>query len=192
MLPSVYQSLDQIKPAPQTCILIQRLSGSGHTARRTEAHSLLRELVARRRGVSVGQISLRHTPGQPPRLPDASADSPSSFSISYAGDWIALGWRPDGAIGIDLAEIVLPPDWRELTALFFSPTQRGRLAQMTDAQRPAQFARCWAELEARGKCCALGLQEWSAAYANTLGRAAVDWLDAPSGMVLCLAQSLPI
>ena len=184
----VYQSLEQINHATGTCVLIQRLSGHDHATRRAEAHALLRALVARRRGVAVEQISLRHTPGLPPQLPGSMPGHPAPVSISYADDLVALAWSPHGAIGIDLVPIALPPEWRELAALYFPPARRAMLAELPKAERPLAFSRCWAELEARGKCCALGLQEWSADYASALSRATIHWLNAPEGMVLCLAQ----
>lgn len=183
----VYHSLSQISPLPEPCILLHPLTGNSYHYRRAEAHALLRELIAYRRGSSVDSVQLHHNTGQPARLEGDQPDGPSSCSLSYAGQWVAAAWWPGRAIGLDLTEITLPPDWQAVSQLYFSPTQQRTLEQTAAVTRPERFAHYWAELEARSKHSALGLQEWSVQYESALSPASLYWPQVPNGLVMCLA-----
>ncbi|MEG1455318.1 MAG: 4'-phosphopantetheinyl transferase superfamily protein, partial [Comamonas sp.] len=81
---------------------------------------------------------------------------------------------PGARVGIDVTEIAPMPDWAAVAKSYLGPAALARLAPADGAARDKAFALAWAELEARGKCLGLGLQEWSAARHARLQAPAIE------------------
>ena len=100
--------------------------------------------------------SLKETPTGPV---GCGSWSTLSFSISYARNHmligIALGWN----LGVDILELQSIPEWRGISALYFSPKTRERLEAETEDHRLNSFCAAWTILEADLKCLGLGLSE---------------------------------
>ena len=101
-------------------------------------------------------------------LPEDARLAPLSSSLAYADNFLLLGLCCGANIGIDLVRITPMPDWQTVATLYLGPHITAELAGLPAEQRDAAFARHWAELEARGKCLGIGLQEYSPAHATRL------------------------
>ena len=128
------------------------------------AHSLLRGILAHYLACPPAAVPLRHTPDGAPEI----TGHPLAVSLAYADEMLLLGVCQGARIGVDLLRIQPMPDWREVATLFLGPQICAELATHPAPQRDAAFARHWVELEARGKCLGLGLQEYTPGRATRL------------------------
>lgn len=130
---------------------------------RGEARALLRELLAGYLGMASEQVPLHFAPGQAPLVAAHWQGMDLSISMSYSQDVALIALCPGARIGVDVTAIAALPDWAQVARLYLGPASAARLAACEGAARDKMFALAWAELEARGKCLGLGLQEWSPA-----------------------------
>lgn len=135
---------------------------------RIEARHLLRELLAGYLGRTPDQVPLHFAPGQAPSVAADWQGMRLSISMSYGRDVALIALCPGAHIGIDVTEMAPMPDWSQVARLYLGPQTASRLGALDGAVRDKLFALAWAELEARGKCLGLGLQEWSTARQERL------------------------
>lgn len=152
---------------------VWQLHGQGRPLRGA-ARQLLRELLAGYLGMPAGRIPLRFVPGQAACVDAPWQGMPLSISMSYGQDLALIALCPGAHIGIDVTEIAPQPDWAQVAGLYLGAESAARLATTDGAARDRMFALAWAELEARGKCLGLGLQEWSAARQQRLHQPAIE------------------
>lgn len=130
---------------------------------RGEARALLRALLAGYLGMAPEQVPLHFAPGQAPVVAAHWQGMGLSISMSYSQDVALIALCPGAHIGVDVTAIAALPDWAQVATLYLGPESAARLAACEAPARDTLFALAWAELEARGKCLGLGLQEWSPA-----------------------------
>lgn len=168
------------------CVWLQELGGPrDHAA----AHQLLRDILASYLRCQPKSVPLQTEAGKAPKLeryPDYA------LSLSYAGNLAAIGISRDNALGIDLMQTAFIPDWEAVADTFFSPERIAKLSTLPDDRQGAAFAACWSELEARSKCCGIGITEYSSARDHTLYHPAIQSSFAQNvqpGFVLAIAKS---
>lgn len=166
MDPAQRPALRALQPA------VWRLQGTGPQLR-GQARALLRELVAGY--LEAADDTLLHfVPGQAPFVDARWQGLRLSISLSYSQDLALIALCPGARVGIDVTEIAPMPDWAAVAKSYLGPAALARLAPADGAARDLAFALAWAELEARGKCLGLGLQEWSAARHARLQAPAIE------------------
>jgi 4'-phosphopantetheinyl transferase len=99
-------------------------------------------------------LSFAAHPYGKPYLPDANLH----FNLSHTAD-LALCVLADRPVGIDVEHLRPIPDWRDLAAMLFSPSEQQALADAPDAQRDATFLSLWTRKEALVKATGIGLTD---------------------------------
>lgn len=130
---------------------------------RVEARRLLRDLLAGYLAQTPAQVPLHFARGEAPSVDANWQGIRLSISMSYGQDVALVAICPGADIGIDVTEVAPMPDWHQVARLYLGPASASHLATLDGVARDRRFALAWAELEARGKCLGLGLQEWSPA-----------------------------
>lgn len=165
------------------------LHGKGQHVR-GEARALLRDLLGGYLEQAPDQVPLHFVPGQAPCVATDWQGMRLSISMSYSRDVALIALCPGARIGIDVTEIAPMPDWAQVARLYLGPASVSRLAALDAVSRDKMFALAWAELEARGKCLGMGLQEWSSARQDRLqGRSiqvSTGGLDGPRSDQTCV------
>lgn len=159
---------------------------------RDEARQILRELLAGYLGTDPYKVPLHFAQGHAPSLHADWQGMRLSISMSYSQDVALIAICPGALIGIDLTDVAPTPDWAQVASLYLGPESVSRLAALDGVSRDLMFAAAWAELEARGKCLGLGLQEWSSDRQELLQgpsiQVSTDELDGSrSGLVYAIA-----
>ncbi len=173
---------------------VWRLQGQGRHLR-GEARAFLRELLCGYLGMAPEQLPLHFEPGQAPFVAAHWQGLRLSISMSYSQDLALVALCPGARIGIDVTAIAALPDWGTVARLYLGPESASQLAACEAVSRDKMFALAWAELEARGKCLGLGLQEWSPAWQQRLqerslqvSTAALDGLRPGQAYALAVAR----
>lgn len=183
MEPDQRPALRALQPA------VWRLQGQRRQLR-AEARALLKELVAGYLGTSSDNTLLHFVPGQAPFVDARWQGLRLSISNSYSQDLALIALCPGARIGIDVTETAPMPDWAAVARSYLGPAVLARLASADGAARDTAFALAWAELEARGKCLGLGLQEWSAERHARLHAPAIEVISsALEGFAIALARN---
>lgn len=183
MEPDQRPALRALQPA------VWRLQGQRRQLR-AEARALLRDLVAGYLGTSSDNTLLHFVPGQAPFVDARWQGLRLSISISYSQDLALIALCAGARIGIDVTETAPMPDWAAVARSYLGPAVLARLAPADGAARDKAFALAWAELEARGKCLGLGLQEWSAERHARLQAPAIEVISsALEGFAIALARN---
>lgn len=141
---------------------------------RTEARRFLRDLLADYLATTPDQVPLRFARGEAPCVDADWQGMRLSISMSYGQDVALVALCPGARIGIDVTEVAPMPDWAQVARLYLGPESTAHLAALDGVSRDRVFAQAWAELEARGKCLGLGLQEWSPARQARLQQRAIQ------------------
>ena len=172
--------------AGEPLLWLHQLPGARDHAR---AHALLCSTLAYYLACVPEAVSLHCAEGRAPQVDARWQDLPLSLSLSYADEFCLLALCAGAHIGVDLLKIQSIPDWQAVSTLYLGPHVCAELAVIPAAQRDSAFARHWAELEARGKCLGLGLQEFSLAHSARLHAPGIQ-LHALSGMPAGLLGAL--
>lgn len=141
---------------------------------RGEARALLRDLLAGYLGQAPDQVALHFVEGQPPFVAANWQGMRLAISMSYSQDLALIALCAGAGIGVDVTEMAPMPDWAQVARLYLGPEAVARLAALDIVARDKMFALAWAELEARGKCLGLGLQEWSSARQQRLQQPSIE------------------
>lgn len=119
------------------------------------AHALTRIVLGRSLGIDPASVSvLRDARGKPAL---AGATSPVRFSLSHAGDAIALAVAIGRDVGIDVEPIDLETDTNSIVEHRFAADERRAFAALDPSQRGAAFVRWWTLKEAVVKALGAGL-----------------------------------
>lgn len=164
--------------------------------RRYVAHqSALREILGAYLGLDAGQVQLdRDRLGKPHLAGEAGAGW--QFSVSHSGGIGLVAVRRGMQVGVDVEQVILGFDWREVAAMALSEREkRGLDALPADRQGDAFFA-IWTRKEALAKAVGLGLRlELPALEVPAepwIGGWSVQRFPAQEGEVECAIVDLPV
>ena len=162
---------------------------------RAHVRQLLRAILAHALGMADDALVVDFTAGQAPRVNANWHGRPIAISLSHVDDWAWLAICPGRRAGIDATAIAALPDWQSVARLYLGPTRTQQLAAHSADTRDSAYAMAWSELEARGKCLGLGLQEFTPEVHARLHAPAIQcsaWVTrhAPSGPAYAIALAL--
>jgi 4'-phosphopantetheinyl transferase len=80
-----------------------------------------------------------------------------SFSISHAGEWVAVALAPGAQVGIDIEALDRRVDLDALAERIFHQADLARFRSVPEADKPRAFFRAWTGKEAVLKAKGLGL-----------------------------------
>jgi 4'-phosphopantetheinyl transferase len=131
-------------------------------------------------------LSLISQPGQPIRL--APPWAATGVSVSHESGCSLAALNLNGPVGIDLMRVTnTPADFHAVSRDYLGPNATARLCALPEEQRPLAFAQAWTGFEARMKCLALELGEWTPQLDAQLRICSVVELQMPAGWVAALA-----
>ena len=125
---------------------------------RLRIRAAAREAVAQWLELDIDTISVKSTPGAPPRLLFPGGLAGLSFSHDEEISLAAIGLH--GPVGIDVMRVQDIADWFHLARDYLGPQVAQELAACPDTQRPVRLAQAWTAREAALKCAGLQLVEW--------------------------------
>jgi len=132
---------------------------------------------------SIAPISV---PGQPVRL--APPWDGIGLSVSHEPGLSLFAINLDGPVGADLLRVAaIPADFDSVARDYLGPDAARALAGLASGQRRHAFAQAWTCFEARLKCRALALREWTPGLAERLAACSVAELTMPAGWVGAVA-----
>jgi len=124
--------------------------------------------------------ALISVPGQPIRL--APPWAAVGLSVSHEPGLSLLAINLDGPVGVDLLRIAtLPADSDAVTRDYLGPETARALAMLPAGLQRQAFAVAWVRFEARLKCRALELREWTPELAEQLSTCRFADLVMPAG-----------
>lgn len=147
---------------------------------RVTAHALLESLIACY-GDPGTSHAVQHAPGQPPGTTARWRGLPIGISLSYADNYALLALCPGAQVGVDLVRVEGWPELLDVARLYLGARPTVSLQGLSRDAQVRAFADAWAALEARCKCYATGLTEWSPARDAHLADARLTMLAAPPG-----------
>ena len=131
-------------------------------------------------------VALITTPGEPVRLAPPWADI--GLSISHEPGLSLAVINLAGPVGVDLLRVATIASGSGTVARdYLGPDAASALAGLPDEQLQHAFAQAWTRLEARLKCLALELREWSPALEARLTGCRVTDLTMAEGWVGAVA-----
>jgi 4'-phosphopantetheinyl transferase len=146
----------------------------------------LRETLASLLPAAGESLALISVPGQPVRL--APPRDGIGLSVSHEPGLSLLAINLDGPVGVDLARVAaIPADLGTVAGDYLGPNTARALGELPSGQRQYAFAQAWTRFEARLKCQALELREWSPELAERLAVCCVADLVLPAGWVGAVA-----
>jgi 4'-phosphopantetheinyl transferase len=146
----------------------------------------LRETLASLLPAAGESLALISVPGQPIRLAPPWADI--GLSVSHEPGLSLLAINLDGPVGVDLLRVAaMPADIDAVARDYLGPDTARALAMLPAGQRRRAFARAWTRFEARLKCRALDLREWTPRIAEWLAACCVTDLVMPAGWMGAVA-----
>ncbi|MDZ5636107.1 4'-phosphopantetheinyl transferase family protein [Janthinobacterium sp. GMG1] len=126
---------------------------------RLRLRAAVREAMATWLKMDIEAISVKSTPGAPPRLLLAGRVAGLSFTHDEGISLAAIGLH--GPVGIDVMRVQDIAGWFNLARDYLGPQVAEELAACPDAQRPLALAQAWTAREAVLKCAGLPLAEWN-------------------------------
>lgn len=147
---------------------------------RTSAHTLLRDTLS------------WYTAHKPMHSPVGTSDDIFS-SLSYAGNLLAIAVCKGAHVGVDIVQIEDFAESDAVAALYLPPPIAQAIRAAPREQHRRDFARAWAEFEARSKCLGQGICEYTPeigthVYFNAISVHAISKM--PDGFTGALAISL--
>lgn len=125
---------------------------------RQQIRQATREALAAVLGVPAADISIASSPGAPPRVLLAGAESRIGISFSHEDGYALAAVNLYGAIGADIMQIQDIPDWEAVAQDYLGPAAAAALHRA--ANRPLAFTQAWTQREAALKFHAQQLSEW--------------------------------
>jgi 4'-phosphopantetheinyl transferase len=117
------------------------------------AEEWLRRLLARELGVAAADVPIVVAEGGKPEL----AGGELHFSLARSEGVALFALSATTEVGVDLEAITTGTDMEGVAARFFSPSERGALAALPEAERLGAAYGCWARKEAYAKAIGTGL-----------------------------------
>ncbi len=146
----------------------------------------LRETLALLLPTDREALSLISAPGQPIRLEPPWTGV--GLSVSHEPGLSLIAIHLAGPVGVDLMRVAsAPADSNALARDYLGPGAAAALAKLPAEQRQCAFAQAWTRLEARLKCLALELREWTPEFEVRLAACSVAELAMPAGWVAAVA-----
>jgi 4'-phosphopantetheinyl transferase len=163
-------------------------SSSQRDAARAAIRVALREALGELAGLAPDAVMIQSSPGRAPAVsyPDQRGAAPG-ISITHDEPLSLAAIHLSGAVGIDLQRIQDIPDWRAVALDYLGPDATSLLDAAPPAQRAAAFARAWSAHEARLKCHALAMAEWTPQLATQLAACHCRELAVPPGFAGAVA-----
>jgi 4'-phosphopantetheinyl transferase len=130
---------------------VERAEGIGDRRERRRfvvTRAALRNVLGRYTGEDPRRLHLERGPGGKPRL---GADGGLRFNVSHSGSLAVIVVARDREVGVDVERVRPFPDALRIANRLFSPAERGALAALPPARRPAAFFQAWALREAWAK-----------------------------------------
>lgn len=155
-------------------------------AARLAIRAALRAALAQACQVGEDAIDLHAAEGEAPYAIVAGTRRLAA-AITHDGDVSLAAFRWEGAVGLDLMQVVPVPDWEAVARDYLGPGVAAALAALPATERDAAFARAWSEHEARFKCLGWQLREWRTEDGAALQACTCLPLSAPAGYVAMLA-----
>ncbi len=160
------------------------------TTPRADARALIRqalhEALLNLLAADPESVVLISTPGQPVRLAPPWADI--GLSISHEPGLSLAVINLAGPVGVDLLRVATIASGSGAVARdYLGPDAASALSRLPDEQLQRAFAQAWTRLEARLKCLALELREWSPALEARLTGCRVTDLAMTEGWVGAVA-----
>jgi 4'-phosphopantetheinyl transferase len=139
-----------------------RTGGAG--AQRDDARRRIRlaarEALAAVLRVPVDAIAIASSPGTPPRILLAGAESRIGCSFTYEDHHALAAFNLQGPVGVDMMRIQDIPDWQTVARDYLGSAATAALQAAAD--RPRAFTKAWTRREAALKYHAQQLGEWQA------------------------------
>jgi 4'-phosphopantetheinyl transferase len=129
--------------------------------------SALRQLLAEAIGIDPARLRFELSDRGKPRLADPGR---LSFNVSHAGERALIAFSPVREIGIDIEQVDVALDWRELSPLVCTAAERRVLDALPPALQRERLFRCWTAKEALLKALGLGISERLQALTIDLSR----------------------
>ena len=133
-------------------------AGTQRDAARRQIRLAAREALAAVLRVPVDAIAITSSPGTPPRILLAGAESRIGCSITYEDHYALAAINLHGPVGIDMMRIQHIPDWPIVARDYLGPAAAAALQSAAD--RPRAFTKAWTRREAALKYHAQQLSEW--------------------------------
>jgi 4'-phosphopantetheinyl transferase len=118
--------------------------------------SALRQLLAGAMGIDPARLRFELSDRGKPRL---AGSGRMSFNVSHAGECALIAFSPVREVGIDIEQVDVTLDWRELSPLVCTADERRVLDALPLALQTERFFRCWTAKEALLKALGLGITE---------------------------------
>jgi 4'-phosphopantetheinyl transferase len=133
-------------------------AGAQRDAARRQIRLVAREALAAVLRVPVDAIAIVSSPGTPPRILLAGAQSRIGCTFSYEGHHALAAINLQGPIGADIMRIQDLPDWQTVARDYLGPAAAAALQSAAD--RPRAYTKAWTRREAALKYHAQQLSEW--------------------------------
>lgn len=158
--------------------------GNARLLVRQALHAALVKLLA----VDEADISLISTPGLSVRL--APPWEHIGISLSHEPGLSLAAIHLAGPVGIDLMRLGKPlPDIERLARDYLGPAAAAAIAGQAGEKQQSGFAQAWVCHEARLKCLALPITEWTPELDKQLARCTATNLAMPVGWIAAVARS---
>ena len=151
----------------------------------------LKAALARLLAIDEADISLISTPGLPVRL--APPRDHIGLSLSHEPGLSLAAIHLAGPVGIDLMRLGKPlPDIERLARDYLGPEAAAAIAGQAGERQQLAFAQAWVCLEARLKCLALPMTEWTPELDKQLAGCTVTNPVMPAGWIAAVAKPMNI
>lgn len=117
------------------------------------AHVALRRVLAAYTGYHPSRLQFATTPEGKPYLPGSHIH----FNLSHSGRCVAIAVCAGGPVGVDVEEIRIHPEWRDLARVYFAPRELAWLSAGSEDRQLARFYRLWTMKEALVKATGAGV-----------------------------------
>ena len=143
--------------SPEEWTSAQRLRRPEDRDRAVLGRGMLRVILGRAVHEAPGRLRFASGPHGKPRLADLKDPAPS-FNVTHSGAWWMLALGPPGMdLGIDVEAHHEIPEWQDIAARYFHPTECAALQQCPAPLQRTAFFDCWTRKEAVAKALGLGL-----------------------------------
>lgn len=133
-----------------------RFHGATLSQRFVAGRGLLREVLAAYLDMDAADIRFAYDAYGKPELADP-VGPPLRFNVAHSAGLILVAVSRGARLGVDVEAVLRFDDMEGVAGRFFSPRERGRLANLPVADHVAAFYRCWTRKEAYLKAVGTGL-----------------------------------
>ena len=113
----------------------------------------------------------------------ASVGEGIQFNVSHCGDWCAVAWSAESAVGVDVETIRPVPNMTAIVSNFFPPAAQRAFDSATPQNQAKVFFHWWTQIEAALKASGRGLDD----SFDCLDQVLHETCDAVPGVALAVA-----